>query len=640
MEDSGTGMLPETQSELTVTAAGASVEPSTRSVATGAEKARFAELSSRAPASFGALFLRRVAASPNGEAYRRHDGAGNWTSQTWAETGTTVTEIAAGLLALGLQAEDRVAIASATRVDWIEADLAIGVAGGATTAIYPTSTLEDVAHILSDSGSRFAFAENASQLAKLLAGESSLERVVLFDDEPPADDRVLSLDALRQRGRELLAQDADAVTRAVDAVTPDQLATLIYTSGTTGRPKGVRIAHSSWVYQGLCSQAIDLTNSDDLGYLWLPLSHSFGKTLLATQLAVGHAAAVDGAVDRIITNLPVVRPTTMAAAPRIFEKVYAGVLANVRAEGGNKLKVFEWAVGVGREVSRLRQQGKKPGALLTAKHRVADKLVLSKVRDRFGGRLRLFISGAAPLSRDIAEFFDAVGLLVLEGYGLTETSAGTFVNRQHHYEFGTVGLPMPGSDVAIADDGEILVRGPGVMQGYHNLPDATAEVLRDGWLATGDVGEITAGGNLKITDRKKDLIKTSGGKYVAPQSLETKFKAICPLASQIVVHGEGRKFVSALIALDAQAVQVWAASNGFEGKSHAEIAKSPQMQATMEHFVAQLNSGLGQWETVKKFEILDRDLTVEDGDLTPSLKLKRRAVERRYAEQLDAFYKD
>jgi long-chain acyl-CoA synthetase len=360
--------------------------------------------------------------------------------------------------------------------------------------------------------------------------------------------------------------------------------------------------------------------------------------LLSTQIAAGHASAVDGDVAKIITNLPVVRPTTMAGAPRIFEKVYAGVIAATRSEGGAKLKIFEWAVGVGIEVSRLRQQGREPSGLLAVKHRVADKLVFSKVRDRFGGRMQLFVSGAAPLSRDIAEWFHAVGLLVVEGYGLTETSAAAFVNRPGHYEFGSVGLPMPGTEVAIADDGEIMVKGPGVMMGYHNLPDATAEVMTDGWLHTGDVGEISDNGSLRITDRKKDLIKTSGGKYVAPQSIETQFKAICPLAAQIVVHGDGRNFVTALVALDPDAIKVWAASNEMADASFADVARSPKMRATMEAFVDQLNSGLGRWETIKKFEILDRELTVEEGDLTPSLKLKRRAVENRYRSTLDGFY--
>jgi long-chain acyl-CoA synthetase len=628
------------QSELNVTSGAVSPEPSTRARATEAEQAKFARLWDAAPASFGAMFLDRVARTPDLEAYQVPDGHGGWTPSTWAENGVVVSELAAGLLALGLAPEDRVAIAATTRLEWIQADLAVMCAGGATTTVYPTSTPEDVHHILGDSGSRFAFVEDAGQLEKAFAHETALEKAILIDGEPPAgDERVLGFAGLRELGRGLLAERPDAVTEATAAVDGDRLATLIYTSGTTGRPKGVRLSHRSWVYEGIASSdAIDLISSDDLSYLWLPMSHSFGKVLLAAQLAVGHSAAIDGRVDQIIVNLPVVRPTVMAGAPRIFEKVYAGVVAAVKHEGGAKLRIFEWAVGVGREVSRLQREGKQPSGLLALKHRIADKLVFSTVRERFGGRVRFFISGSAPLSGDISSWFHAVGLLVLEGYGLTESSAGSFVNRTGYYEFGTVGRPMPGIDVAIADDGEILLRGPGVMQGYHNLPEATAETVTDGWLHTGDIGEITAKGCLRITDRKKDLIKTSGGKYVAPQTIETQFKAICPLAAQIVVHGDGRNFVTALIGLDPDAAKSWAAQNGMADASFSEVATSEQLRATVQHFVDQLNTTLGRWETVKKFAIIDRELTVEEGDLTPSLKLKRRAVEVRYKDTLDAFY--
>ncbi|MFB9322154.1 AMP-dependent synthetase/ligase [Cryptosporangium minutisporangium] len=601
------------------------------------ERARLTDLRAKAPASLGALFLDRVEQTPEGEAYRRPDGAGGWRSQTWAETGRAVSELAAGLLDLGLRPEDRVALMSATRVEWIEADLAVACAGGTTTTVYPTSTPEDVAHILTDSGARFAVVETIAHLALVL--ESPLERVVLIDGEPPRDEpRVVTLEDLRARGRDVLAERPQIVLDATAAVGSGQLATLIYTSGTTGRPKGVRLTHESWVYEGLAIQAMGLMKTDDLAYLWLPLAHAFGKTLLGGQLAVGHAAAVAGDVTKIIDNLPTVRPTVMPAVPRIFEKVYAGVNAMMREQGGAKARLFDWAVDVGRQVSRAKRRGDRPGPLLALQHAVADRLVSAKVRQRFGGRMRYFISGAAPLSGDIAEWFDAVGLLVLEGYGLTETSAASFVNRPDHVEFGTVGLPLPGTEVALDGDGEILVRGPGVMEGYHGLPDATADTLTGGWLRTGDIGEVTARGSLKITDRKKDLIKTSGGKFVAPQTIEVQFKALCPLASEIVVHGEGRNYVSALVALEPDAAAAWAATHGLAGASLADIARSEALHTEIAGYVEQLNAGLGKWETIKKFTVLERPLTVEEGDLTPSLKLKRRVVERRHADLLDAHY--
>jgi long-chain acyl-CoA synthetase len=612
---------------------------STQSHASPAELAEYDRLRQTAPASLAAMFRNLVHDTPDRQAYLHPDGNGGWATHTWREAGQIVEELAAGLLALGLQPEDRVALAATTRLEWIYADLAVLSAGGATTTVYPTSTAEDVLHIINDSGSRLAIAENADQLAKLRTGLTKLERIVLIDGEPEAgDELVLSYEGLRELGRARLAEAPDLVLESTAAVTSGQLATLIYTSGTTGRPKGVRLLNSSWVYTGLSAVAMKLSTPDDLTYLWLPMAHCYGKTLVASQLAGGHAMAVDGPVDHIILNLPVIKPTAMAAVPRVFEKIHAGIQAKVRQEGGVKLKIFTWAIEVGRQHSRIVRAGGTVGGVLALKHAIADRLVFRTIRERFGGRIKFFNSGAAPLSAEIAEFMHAVGLLVLEGYGLTETSAGIFVNRLDRYEFGTVGLPFPGSELKLDADGEILVRGPGVMQGYEHLDDATAEVLEDGWLRTGDVGEITEKGFLRITDRKKDLIKTSNGKYVAPQSIETRFKLLCPLASQIIVHGDGRSFITALIALDVDAVKLWSAGNEFAGRPFAEIAGSAQVRAIVQQAIDQLNAGVGSWESIKKFEILDRDLTIEEGDLTPSLKLKRRVLERRYSDVLDGFY--
>ncbi len=621
-----------------------------RCAAGEAEEARLRALMAEAPPSVAAMFIERVAKTPDSDAFLVPSAGTGWRRQTWRQTAEVVTEIAAGLLALGVRLEDRVAIASSTRVDWIHADLAIMCAGAATTTVYPTSTGDDVEHIVRDSGSRVLVAEDAEQLAKICrhrAGLPDLERVVVID-EPPAESlaeaeaaglAVISLDRLRQIGEGYLAEHPAAVTERIASVRPEHLATLIYTSGTTGRPKGVRLTQRCWVYEGLAAGSIGEVRPEDVTYLWLPLSHSFGKVLLAAQIAIGHAAAVDGRLDRIVENLPVVRPTGMAGAPRIYEKVHARVNATVAEHGGAKARIFAWAFDVGRRVSRLRQDGQQPSGLLALQARLADRLVFGTIRQRFGGRVRSFISGAAPLSVGVAEWFDAAGLRILEGYGLTETSAGSLVNRPDRYRLGTVGVPLPGTQVRIGDDGEVLIKGPGVMEGYHNLPEQTAAVLtEDGWLRTGDIGEITPDGFLRITDRKKDLIKTSGGKYVAPQSIETQFKAICPLASQIVVHGDGRNYVTALIALDPDEVGAWAAAHGMADAPYSEVAASPAMREAISGYVDSLNAGLGRWEAIKRFDILDRDLTVEDGFLTPSLKLKRRVVEHAYAERLDRLY--
>ncbi|MEZ4400405.1 MAG: long-chain fatty acid--CoA ligase [Kofleriaceae bacterium] len=598
----------------------------------------------RTTSSIPALFLDRVSTSPDREAYRYPVGE-QWRSITWKTAGDRVTAIAAGLLALGLEREQRVGILSGTRYEWVLVDLGVLCAGGATTTVYPSSTAEECAYILHDSASQLVFAEDSGQVAKLRgerAAMPALSKVVLLDGAVDAADGdwVMTLADLEALGATHLAAHPTAVTAAVAGVEAEHLATLIYTSGTTGKPKGVRLVHDCWAYTADAIAATGLVNDADLEYLWLPMSHSFGKVLTSGHIKTGHTLAIDGRIPKLIDNLAVVRPTMMAAAPRIFEKVYNKVVQGAKDGGGMKWRIFQWAIGVGREVSALKQRGEAPGAVLGLKNKLATKLVFSKLQDRFGGRLRLFVSGSAPLSREIAEFFHAAGVLIVEGYGLTESSAASFVNRPTRFRFGTVGLPMPGTQVKLApEDGEILIKSPGVMRGYHNLPDETAATLTsDHWLRTGDIGEIDADGFLRITDRKKDLIKTSGGKYVAPQHIEGKVKATCPFVSQVIVHGDRRNFCSALVTLDEEAITKWAAGAGLAGKSYAQIVASSEAKALVQTYIDQVNRDLAKWETIKKFAILPSDLTVEAGELTPSLKVKRKAVEKKYSPVLDEMY--
>ncbi len=593
------------------------------------------------PANVGLQFFDRVRKSPNREAYRFPEGD-SWKSVTWQETGDRVTRLAAGLVALGVEPEQRVGIASATRYEWILADLSIMCAGAATTTVYPSTIDEDVAYILADSECRVVFAEDDEQIAKLTEHRGELphlSKVVTFDGTVDGD-WVIDLAELERLGEELLAEEADVVEKRIAETKPDALATLIYTSGTTGRPKGVRLRHSSWTYEGAAIEAQSILSEDDLQFLWLPMAHSFGKVLLSTQLAIGFPTAVDGRVDKIIENLAVVKPTFMGAAPRIFEKAHGRIITMQQTEGGLKEKIFNKAFQVGTEVRRLKMEGRPVPFLLDKQHALFDKLVFAKIRERFGGRVRFFISGAAALNQEVAEWFHVAGILILEGYGLTETSAGSFVNRPHDYKFGSVGLVFDGSDVKIAEDGEVLIKGPGVMDGYHNLPEQTADTLKDGWLHTGDIGELDAAGFLKITDRKKDLFKTSGGKYIAPSSIESQFKAICPYASQFLVHGNDRNYCVALITLDPDAMADWAAHNGMEGASYADIVSSQQVRDMVADYVDTLNKRLNRWETIKKWILLDHDLSVESGELTPSMKVKRKVVEDNYKEQIDALYKD
>ena len=586
------------------------------------------------------MFRDRVAATPNTEAFRYPKG-GSWESVTWRQVGDRVDNIAAGLISLGINPEERVALASGTRYEWVVADFAILAAGAATTTVYPTTNAEDVAYIVANSGSRIVIAEDQTQVDKLRENRDevpAVEKVVVMDGEGDGE-WVMTLAELEELGAQVLAESPNAVNDRIGAIHGDQLATLIYTSGTTGKPKGVRLMQESWTYTAAAMDAMGVLSDKDLNYLWLPLSHAFGKVMLALPLAVGFPTVVDGRVDRIVENLAVIRPTIMGAVPRIFEKVHSRINETMVKEGGLKKTMFDWAVGVGTQLSRVRQAGESVSPLLAAQYKLADKLVLSKIRDRFGGRLRFFISGSAALDRDIAQWFDAIGVAVLEGYGLTETSAASSLNRPSAYRFGTVGWTLPKTEVKIAEDGEILLKGPGIMDGYHNMPEATAEAIEpDGWFHTGDIGELDAEGFLRITDRKKDMFKTSQGKYVAPSAISAHFKGICPFASEIIVYGEGKPYCVALVSLDGDGLKDWAAANGLSGKSFSEIARDPKLNDAVYGYVDELNKHLNRWEQVKKFAIIDRELTVESGDLTPSLKLKRKVVVDNFHDKIDGLY--
>ena len=589
------------------------------------------------PASVGAVLSHRVAASPSKEAFRYVEGD-RWVSLSWSQTKDKVFQLAAGLLALGIEPQDRVAIASSTRMEWVLADLAIMCAAGATTTIYPSTQHDDVGYVLADSQSRVVIAEDDLQVEKVVDHLDELPELlqIVQVDGKVDHPKVIGWADLEKLGREHLDAHPTAVDDVIAAIGPEDLATLIYTSGTTGRPKGVRLVQDCWTYLGASVEAFDIISADDLQYLWLPLSHVFGKALIAIQLYIGFTTAVDGRIDKIVENLAEVKPTFMCGAPRIFEKVRARVMTT--ASHGVKAKIFDWAFGVGRKVSPVRLAGEEPSGLLALQYRLADRLVFSKIKARMGGKIRFFVSGSAPLNSEVQEWFYATGLLVLEGYGLTETSAVSCVNNPRATRFGTVGPPIPGTQVRIADDGEILVKGPGVMRGYHNAAEATAEALKDGWFATGDIGELGEKGYLRITDRKKDLIKTSGGKYIAPQKVEGVLKAVCPYISQVIVHADGRKYATALITLDPEAIEGWAKEEGLSYSSIAELARSQEVHDLIDGFVAQGNQELERWETIKKFEILATELSVDEGEVTPSLKVRRKAVEKKYADVLNSMY--
>jgi long-chain acyl-CoA synthetase len=595
------------------------------------------------PRSVPALFLDRVGKTPDAEAFRYPAADGTWKRLTWRETEERVRAVASGLASLGLKPEDRCAILCSTRIEWLIADYGILCAAGATTTIYPSSTPEECAYILSDSGSVVCFAESDEQVSKLASRRAqlpALRKVVVIDGKATADGWAMTLAELESAGRSFDGSNPGRFEETAESVKGDDLATLIYTSGTTGKPKGVELLHHGWVVQAAAVQASGiLDHPEPFQFFWLPLSHSFGKMIGGAQLKIGFPTAVDGRIEKIVENLGALKPTFVCAVPRIFEKVYAKVQQGARDGGALKRAIFSWALGVGMEAARLAREGKAPGPILAAQRALADALVFQKIRALFGGRLQMFISGSAPLAREIHEFFQAVGIPILEGYGLTESSAATHANLPGKVRIGTVGTALHGIEVRMAEDGEVLMRGPWIMRGYHGLAEATREALdAEGWLHTGDIGQLDRDGYLSITDRKKDLIKTSGGKYVAPQELEGKLKALCTYVSQVVIHGDKRNFVSALLTLDPVALKAWATENGLGGMAHEELVKQPQVKALVQAGVDKMNDQLPRFASLKKFTILPAEFSEAAGEVTPSQKLKRKVIETRYRDVLDAMY--
>ncbi len=600
------------------------------------------ELLEKAADNVGHMFRRRVEATPDHEAFldpdRAAEGPNTWQPYTWRQSQVVVDRLAAGLLSRGLKYEERVAIASSTRLEWIFVDLAIACAAGATTTIYPNTAREEFDYILTDSGSVVLFAEDKGQLDKALRHDvldSQLHTIVLIDaDGVELNDRVISYQQLLDAGEAHLAAHPTAVDDAIASTTRDTLSTLIYTSGTTGTPKGVRLNHISWVYEGIATKHLDVIEHTDLQYLWLPLSHVFGKALIACQLEYGFTSAVDGRIDRIVDGLGEVRPTFMCGAPRIFEKVRGAVMTGSK---GVKARIARWAFAVGRDAVPYLSKGQELPSRLAIQHRLADRLVFSKLKEKLGGRIKFMISGSAKLSPQIQAWFFGAGIVIVEGYGSTETSAIACFDLPNP-TLGTVGPPLPGIEFKIADDGEVLINGPIITPGYHNLPERTAEVLHDGWYATGDIGHLTDEGKLVITERKKDLFKTSGGKYVAPQKVEAAITANIPYISQAIAVGDGRKYCSALVVLDPQLLAKWAQRRGLEGLSYADLTQRSEIHASVEKQMEKANAKLERWETVKKFTILDHELTVENEGVTANMKIRRSIVTGKYQDLVDAMY--
>ena len=570
------------------------------------------------------VFNARVQASSHRAALRHKDGD-HWKVTTWSQWASAAREIAGGLIELGVGPGDRVAILSATRPEWVLCDVGVLTAGAVVVPIYASNLPDQCEYILRDAGAVLAIVEDQKQLEKLLAvraAVSGVKKVVLMAGAAPASsDWVITLDQLRARGARWLAGNSKRLDDIAEAIDPTGAATFIYTSGTTGPPKGVIITHANLVFE--CKAVEDLLEigEADEQLLFLPLAHSFARVVEWACIAIGASTAFAQNMNTLVADMAEVRPTFVAAVPRVFEKAYAKIQATFAEKRKSPIgrRIIDWALAVGRERSRRQRAGERADGL---RFGLADKLVFAKVRQTFGGRIRFFVSGGAPLSAEIAQFFHAAGLLILEGYGLTETTAAGTINRADNYEFGTVGTPLPGVEIEIAPDGEILIRGGNVMQGYWNQPQATAEVIdSDGWFHSGDIGVIEPTGHLRITDRKKDIIVTAGGKNIAPQNLENELKAACPLISQVVVIGDRQKYLVALITLSEEAARDRAGA-----------------EAAVRQAVDRQNQKLASYETIKRFTVLPRDLSEEAGELTPSLKVKRKVVSDRYKQEIASMY--
>ena len=568
----------------------------------------------------------------------RHTGTAvrqGGTTASYSELVDTARAIAKGLIDLGVETGDRVAVLSNTRPEWTYADLGILLAAGVTVPVYQTNSPEECQYVLEHSGAKAIFCEDAEQIDKIEQVKNEcpeLEHVIAFSG---ARGDVISLDDLRARG----AKEADdELDGRISAVAADDLATIVYTSGTTGPPKGCMLTHGNIRSDlDMVAKRIEI-GSDDVLYVFLPLAHVLTRIVQFIGLNSGAELAYwQGDPKKIVGEIAEIRPTILPSVPRIFEKVHTAATSKAEAAGGAKAKMFHWAVGVGEKVRDRERDGRSVDPLLKAQHVVADKLVLSKVRALFGDRIKLCLTGAAPIESEIIEFFHAAGVYVLEGYGMTETSAVATVNTLDENKPGTVGKPVPGCEVKIAEDGEVLMRGPNIFKGYYRNEEATRSDLRDGWLHSGDLGEIDSEGYLRITGRKKDLIITSSGKNITPSAIESAIRQ-SRWISQAVVYGDRKPYLTALITLDPDEATALAEQVGAGGSGPEDLAKDESVRKEIQKAIDEANKRFARIEQVKKFQILPRDFSAEEDELTPTLKLKRNVVYERYNDRFQELY--
>ena len=591
------------------------------------------------------MWHHRIGSTPEAPALRFQEG-GTWATLTWGEAGRRVRALANGLLHLGIAPGDRCVILAETAVEWMLADLAILCAGAATTTAFPQTPDAELAFIVGDSGARVVFTDHpdqAARLARLRSTLPDLEAVVVFGPHEasldPEDDWVLTLRRLERAGRDHEAEHPDAYDEVSRAIGPGQLATLMYTSGTTGEPRGVMLSHDAWIYEAEAIDALGVLTPADVQFLWLPLAHVFAKVLQLSFIRLGIETVIDGRSNALLANLQATHPTWMAAVPRTFEKLRAAIEREARSRGAVAWSTYQWALAIGRRRASLERAGQRVPMALRSAWLAADRLVCAPIRARLGGRLRFVISGGAPLAAEVAEYFDALGLTICEGYGLTESAAASCVNRPGDVRFGTVGPPLPGCRLRIAEDGEILLHSRGLMTGYWHDEAGTAEAFTtDGFLRTGDIGTVLPSGHVWITGRKKEILVTAGAKNVAPQRMEQLLRARCPYVEHVVMHGDGRPYCTALITLDARAIASWAREQELPYADVADLASHPKVERLVRGFVDDVNRDLASYERVRNFVILSEPFTEANGLLTPSAKVRRGRVEARYRAQLDRLY--
>jgi long-chain acyl-CoA synthetase len=576
------------------------------------------------------LWRDAVAQERTGPAYLVQQGD-HWREVTWAEAAARVENLANGLLARGVRKGEAFATLARTTLDWALFDFALAQVGAIGAPVYANSAPQDVAYVLDHSESVGVLCEDSAQVAKVDLERASLPRlryVLTFDDLPE----------LEAEGAMFKAEHPSALDDAVAEIGEEDLFTFIYTSGTTGPPKGCMIRHRNYYAMATVIDHLPAyVRADDLMLLYLPMAHNFGRLMHLTGPYVGYTIAFLPDPLQTADALTAVRPTVLPSVPRVYEKIHTAVVSALDETTGAKRWLADWSLEVGRKVSKQEEAGLPVRGLLQTKHRVADKLVFSKIRARLGGRLRTPISGGAPLAQEIAEFFDAIGIRILEGYGLTECTTAATTNTPERWRFGTVGPGLPGFELRIAEDGELLIRSDTVFAGYYKDPDATAAVLgADGWLRSGDVAEIDADGFVKITDRKKDIIVTAGGKNIAPQNIENDLKA-SKYISQALVVGDRRPYPAALVTLDAVEIGKWAEAEGISGEM-AALANDEHVRALVQAVVDDVNRERSRFEQIKRFAILPRDFTLERDEVTPTMKLKRRTVMQHFAETVDTLY--